>query len=314
MTREDKPTTSTYRARWAAIGAAVAVSLGAGGFGIASATIGSGERAVFVPITPCRVMDTRPAPETVGSRAVPLTAHETHTITVVGPSGNCNVPVDATGVVMNVTAVAPTQPSFLTVFPAGVTRPLASNLNFVAGQAPTPNAVTVDVPASGQVSFYNHEGTVNVLADIVGYYADHNHDDRYYTKTEMDALLAPFTNSVAAFATTDNITTLTNSEVVYQTVTLLPPADGVVIVNSQAHTNSGAGGAIVRCGISNTSAIDYGFLQIVTVNGGGYETINGTRAFDVTEGSLLTVNLVCDLASGAASLSRPTLTAIFAPS
>jgi hypothetical protein len=187
MTKEDKRTTSTYRARWAAIGAAVAVSLGAGGFGIASATISSGERAVFVPITPCRVMDTRPAPETVGSRAAPLGAHDTHTITVVGASGNCNVPTEATGVVMNVTAVGPTQPSFLTVFPFGATRPLASNLNFVAGQAPTPNAVTVDVPATGQVSFYNHEGTVNVIADIVGYYADHNHDDRYYTKDELDA-------------------------------------------------------------------------------------------------------------------------------
>jgi hypothetical protein len=315
MDKQDRETTSTHRGRWAAIGAAIAVSLGAGGFGIASATVSSGERAVFVPITPCRVMDTRPAPDTVGSRAVPLGAADTHTITVVGASGNCNVSLEATGVVMNVTVVNPSQPSFLTVFPGGITRPLASNLNFVPGQAPTPNAVTVDVPASGQVSFYNEAGTVDVIADIVGYYADHNHDDRYYTKTEMDALLAPFTNSVAAFASTDTSTALTGSEVIYQTVTLLPPADGVVIVNSQAHTVfTAAGGAVVRCGISNTSAIDYGFLQIVTVNGNGYETISGTRAFDVTEGSLLTVNLVCDVSTGGTSLARPTLTAIFAPS
>lgn len=183
-------TTSTHRARWAAIGAAVAVSLGAGGFGIASATISSGERAAFVPITPCRVMDTRPAPDTVGVRATPLGSTDTHTIAVVGVSGNCNVPIDATGVVMNVTAVGPTQPSFLTVFPAGVALPLASNLNYTAGQTPTPNAVTVDVPASGQVSFYNLAGTVNVVADIVGYYADHNHDDRYYTKAELDEYAA----------------------------------------------------------------------------------------------------------------------------
>jgi hypothetical protein len=26
-----------------------------------------------------------------------------------------------------------------------------------------------------------------VVADIVGYYEDHNHDDRYYTKDELDA-------------------------------------------------------------------------------------------------------------------------------
>jgi len=175
------------RSRWAALGAAVAVSLGAGGgFGIASATIGSGERAVFVPITPCRLMDTRVAPDTVGPRTAPLGPAETYSVTVVGASGQCNLPPDATGVVMNVTAVSPTAASFLTVFPAGP-KPLASNLNYVAGQAPTPNAVTVDVPASGQVSFYNNAGFVNVVADIVGYYVDHNHDDEYLTPAELAA-------------------------------------------------------------------------------------------------------------------------------
>jgi hypothetical protein len=135
-------------------------------------------------------------------------------------SGNCNVPVDATGVVMNVTAVDPTQPSFLTVFPAGVVRPLAPNLNFVAGQAPTPNAVTVDVPASGQVSFYNNEGTVNVVADIVGYYVDHNHDDRYYyTKAEVDALVDALVG-VAAYAGGNQVESLTTTDTVYRTATI----------------------------------------------------------------------------------------------
>jgi hypothetical protein len=175
-----------HRTRWAAIGAAVAVSLGAGGFHIAGATLGTGERPAFVPITPCRVMDTRPAPDNVGPRTSPIGADETYSVPVLGVSGKCTLPADATGVVMNVTAVSPTAPSFLTVFPQGGDRPLASNLNYVAGQSPTPNAVTVDVPASGQVSFYNHAGTVDVIADIVGYYVDHNHDDRYYTKAQVD--------------------------------------------------------------------------------------------------------------------------------
>ncbi len=58
-----------------------------------------------------------------------------------------------------------------------------------ANQAPTPNAVTVDVPHDGQVSFYNEAGLVNIVADIVGYYVDHSHDDRYYTKEQVDAAL-----------------------------------------------------------------------------------------------------------------------------
>jgi hypothetical protein len=177
----EKP--SVHRARWAAIGAALAVTLGAGGYGIASATISSGERAAFVPITPCRVMDTRPLPDQVGPRDTPLGTDTTYTIPVVG---FCGVPLDATGVVMNVTAVGPTADSFLTVYPQGAAQPLASSLNYRAGQGPTPNAVTVDVPATGGVSFYNRAGLVNVIADIVGYYIDHDHDDRYYTKLQVD--------------------------------------------------------------------------------------------------------------------------------
>jgi hypothetical protein len=106
------------RIRWAAIGAAVAVTVGAGGLMTASASISSGERAVYVPITPCRVMDTRPGTDTVGTRTAPLAAGDVHTISVTGHNGNCTLPLDAVGVVMNVAAVDPTQSSFLTVYPA----------------------------------------------------------------------------------------------------------------------------------------------------------------------------------------------------
>ena len=64
-----RPTTPSgiARSRWAAIGAAVAVSLGTGGLLTASATVSEGERAIFVPITPCRLLDTRP-----GAAGLPL--------------------------------------------------------------------------------------------------------------------------------------------------------------------------------------------------------------------------------------------------
>jgi len=182
---------SNSRARWAAIGAAVAVCVGAGGLMSASAApISSGERATYVPITPCRVMDTRPAPEQKGPRNTPLNAGETHTISVWGAQGDCNIPDSATGVVMNVAVVNPTASSFLTVFPGGAAVPLAANLNWVAGQPPVSNSVSADLSATGTLSFYNKFGTVNVAADIVGYYADHNHDDRYYTKSQIVGMQA----------------------------------------------------------------------------------------------------------------------------
>ncbi|HEY5424599.1 MAG TPA: hypothetical protein VIK05_14070, partial [Ilumatobacteraceae bacterium] len=176
------------RSRWTAIGAAVAVVLGAGiGLPSASAAVTSGNRAVFVPMEPCRLFDTRPATN-VGVRSTPITANESFTQQVTGSNGNCVIPPDATAVSMNVTAVGGTAGSFLTIYPSdAASRPQASNLNWTAGSAPTPNKVDVKLSAGGAINLYNLAGNVDVLADVVGYYADHNHDDRYYTKEQIDA-------------------------------------------------------------------------------------------------------------------------------
>ena len=181
---------SLFRTRWTALGAAVAVTLGAGGIGLVSATNPAGA-LTFFPITPCRVIDTRPAPDNVGPKSTPLGTDETHTVTVHGTNGDCaGIPTTAKAVSLNVTAVGATQPTFLTLWATGQTRPLASSLNPTPGQPPTPNAVITDVDTNGQLNIYNLQGNVHVLADINGYYAGHNHDDRYYTEAEVDAAMA----------------------------------------------------------------------------------------------------------------------------
>jgi len=70
-------------------------------------------------------------------------------------------------VALNVTVTEPGGPGFLTVFPCGP-RPLASNLNFVAGQN-VPNHVIVPVAADGTVCFSGNVST-HVLADVAGWY------------------------------------------------------------------------------------------------------------------------------------------------
>ncbi len=317
--------TSLSRTRWAAIGAVVAITLGAGGINLARATIGTGERTSFVAITPCRLADTRPAPDTVGSRNTPIGSDDTFTLTAHGANGLCTTPIPtgATALSLNVTAIGPTAPTFLTIFPTGATLPTTSNLNPSPGQPPVPNAVTVDINASGQFNIFNKYGSVNVIVDIVGYYEDHNHNDLYYTKAEtytkaeVDAMVSPLTNSVAAYAGGNQFVALTTTDTVYRTVSILPPANGKVIVNSGAYIRQvGATAFIARCSITQTIAVDFESLQYVTLNvgDGGSEVIGGTRGYDVTEGVMFTVNLVCDEASGEANLSDSWLTAIFAPS
>ncbi len=155
------------RSRWAAIGAAVAVSVGAGGLVATFAATSS--PSSFVPITPCRIMDTRSS-GTIGPRNTPLNGGQDHIIQVRGTNGSCTIPADATGVVMNVTSLNATANSYLTVWPTDVARPTASALNWTAGQPPNPNAVTTQLANNGQLSFWIESGRVDLLADITGYY------------------------------------------------------------------------------------------------------------------------------------------------
>jgi hypothetical protein len=70
---------------------------------------------------------------------------------------------------MNVTVTNTTTASYLTVFPAGVAMPLASNLNWVGGQT-VPNLVAVALGTGGQVVAYNAAGSTDVIFDVAGYY------------------------------------------------------------------------------------------------------------------------------------------------
>jgi subtilisin family serine protease len=120
---------------------------------------------VYVPVAPARIMDSRTATGTAGS---PFTGGVPRSLQVTGLG---NVP--ATGVqavVLNVTVTNPTIAGYVTVWPSG-NQPTASNLNFVPGQT-IPNLVTVGVGAGGTVNVQLSAGRADVIADVVGYYAD----------------------------------------------------------------------------------------------------------------------------------------------
>lgn len=166
--------TSPRSLRFVHLGVAVSLLVAAAtGVGLARAAAATGTETAssFVPIVPCRLVDTRAGTDFVGTRSAPIAAGETVTFAVWGAKGNCTIPSTATGVATNVTAVNPTQASYVTVYPTdAVTRPTASNLNVTAGAPPTPNQVTVGLSATGSISAYNNAGSLDIVIDIVGYY------------------------------------------------------------------------------------------------------------------------------------------------
>ena len=187
----------SLRTRWAAIGAACAVSLGGGAFGIVKATVSSGERAVYVPISPVRVLDTRSdiGITTINDATPALLTLTGNIATTTGPQ--TAVPVGASGVVVNVTAINPTSEGFVSLRPGDAAgEPAVSTLNVTAGGT-FPNGATITLPTSGgsagQIQIWYEAyastgGTTDLLLDVVGYYTDHNHDDRYYTEAETNLL------------------------------------------------------------------------------------------------------------------------------
>jgi hypothetical protein len=141
-------------------------------------TTGGTQLSVLVAITPCRLVDTRtnmPQPFGSGS-STPLlwTGGSTHTIPV--PSGSCSLP-GAVAYSANVTVVMPTAGaalSFLTVYPTGTTRPVASNLNNLSGLLTVSNAAVIPTGTpAGSFDVYVTD-PVYVIIDINGYYISPN--------------------------------------------------------------------------------------------------------------------------------------------
>jgi uncharacterized protein (DUF1501 family) len=116
------------------------------------------------PVTPARLLDTR---EGIGSSVARVAGDKHVSLQVTGRGG---VPTNATAVVLNVTAVAPTSASFISVYPTGVERPETANLNFVAGQT-VQNLVVAKLGANGNVDLFNLAGDVDIVADLNGYFA-----------------------------------------------------------------------------------------------------------------------------------------------
>lgn len=115
--------------------------------------------SAYVPVSPYRILDTR-----IG-QGFPrkVNALESFTLALT------NVPPDASAVVLNLTVTAPAGPGFVTVFPTGVPRPIASSINVdVAGQT-IANLVTVPIGDGDSVDIFS-QPSADLVADVQGYY------------------------------------------------------------------------------------------------------------------------------------------------
>ena len=150
-----------------AVGAPTADAAGPGAVApaVAPTAATAADPGTYAALAPQRILDTRTG---TGAPKAPLAAHGTVHLAVLGVGG---LPETAVGaVVLNVTAVRPARPGYVTVFPDGESRPTASNLNVVAGET-VATLVVAKVGGTGGVALFNGtSGPLDLVADVSGYY------------------------------------------------------------------------------------------------------------------------------------------------
>ena len=181
------------------VAASVLVAAAALGGGIVGQVTGagaggsSGVRSVTEAINPVRILETRggnTGGPTGTATAAPLGQGQTMTLLVSGATGQggATVQTGLTGAVLNITTVNATAAGFLKVYPCDGTLPATSTLNTSPGNIAF-NSATVDLSATGTDCIFNNAGTDDIIVYVTAVQYDHNHDDRYYTKTEINTAL-----------------------------------------------------------------------------------------------------------------------------
>jgi hypothetical protein len=86
-------------------------------------------------------------------------------------AGRCEIPADADALAVNVTVTEPTTAGYLTIYQAGVPLPLASTINYRAGQNRANNAI-VPLGTNDSIAVFcaQSSGTTHFIIDVVGYF------------------------------------------------------------------------------------------------------------------------------------------------
>ncbi len=118
----------------------------------------------FVPVTPCRIADTRNAAGPFGGPALGAGVSRDFVV----PSSACGIPASAAAYSLNVTVV-PTGPlGYISVWPAGQSQPVVSTLNSLDGRIKA-NAAIVPAGLNGAFTVYATNPT-DLTVDINGYF------------------------------------------------------------------------------------------------------------------------------------------------
>jgi Tol biopolymer transport system component len=207
-------------------------------------SVTGGAPSRFKPVTPKRILDTREgvgAPAAKVQAKVPLVLQVRGVQTDQGP-----VPADATAVILNVTVTNGTSATDVRVYPSDAASvPGVSNLN-AAPRATVPNLVTATLSADGKVALLSSGGTVDLIADLAGWYTPTTSDSGFTAldpgrilDTRSPAVGVPAPGKVSAASPID--LQVTGSLPTSDGGTITVPADATAVVLNVTATGATTG-------------------------------------------------------------------------
>jgi hypothetical protein len=125
------------------------------------------ETTYFGLAAPERLLDTRAGAQTTDGQMSGTGLMTAGSVVKLRVGGRAGVPQGPMAVVLNVTAVDPTEPGFLTVYPAGQERPNASNVNYYTGRT-IANTVVARLGSDDSVCIFSL-ASAHVVVDVAGY-------------------------------------------------------------------------------------------------------------------------------------------------
>jgi hypothetical protein len=130
----------------------------------ASGAVPLGQHLEFVPVTPCRIADTRNPTGAFGGPFIASSSYRDFFIT----DSACQIPTTAQAYSLNITAVPLGPVGFVSVWPTGNPQPVVSTLNSSDGRIKA-NAAIVPAGLDGGIRVFSSNPT-NVIIDINGYF------------------------------------------------------------------------------------------------------------------------------------------------
>jgi hypothetical protein len=283
---------------------------------LASVTVATGYN--LVPVTPCRILDTRVGTgDFAGLRVSGSTTDvgsDPFDRLLQGGTNFCpgfdtglyylnsQLPRHPAAIAYTLTVVDYTGNGFVTVFPSSTDRPLASTINFGPGTAPTPVASgsivgTCTSCVGGEVSLYVEGASANLIVDVVGYY------DRGFVGNSSGAPLSE-TSALAG----DNFMISVDSVAPLRTLTCVVTADLTWVNNGSNTTGVGTLSTAQRTNDGSLSPpeADPGWQNHVGGNGASRGSASKTAVWTLPAratgghlGALVTYSFGCNfVASG----------------